>query len=228
VPSDVLKFIAGLGHFEAAVRPGPFNGDRVKPSALESLVTNSAVRMRGWPVPYIDNRIPIARHGTWIGQDIEAKVVPHSEAWRICTSGQFLHRRVMATDLRDDAQLRPELLAATGAVAVWDVLLYMIEVAELGARLGAALECDTVTLDVALAGIAGRQLISGDWKRDLHGDYIVSADRLTTMASATTAHLMQNTTDTGIRLTQNLLYQFGLEVPDQVLDDWQSQAFNRG
>ncbi|WP_121258927.1 hypothetical protein [Nocardioides ferulae] len=66
-----------------------------------------------------------------------------------------------------------------------------------------------------------RQLISGDWKRDLQGDHIVSADRLTTMASATTAHFMQNATETDIRVTQNLFYQFGLEAPDQVLEDWQ-------
>jgi hypothetical protein len=227
VPSDVMTFIVSAGHFDVAVRPAPFEADRVSPSRLESLVAENTVRMRGWPVPYIDNRIAIGRHDTWIGQDIEARVVPHSEAWRMCASGQFLHRRVLATDLSRDGQLSPDAPGATGAVAVWDVLLYLVEVAEFSARLGAALECDSITIDVSLNGTAGRQLISGDWNRELHGDYIVSADRLVAMASAVTPHLMQNTLDTGIRLTQAILNQFGLEIPDQILEDWQDKVFSR-
>jgi hypothetical protein len=52
------------------------------------------------------------------------------EAWRLCTSGQLLHRRVLATDLRESAELAPDAVGAAGAVAVWDVLLYLVEVAE--------------------------------------------------------------------------------------------------
>jgi hypothetical protein len=83
------------------------------------------------------------------------------------TSGQFLHRRLLATDLRDAQDLKPNAAAATGAVAVWDVLLYMVEVAEFGARMATALGLDQVTFDVGLDGIAGRQLISGDFCREL-------------------------------------------------------------
>ena len=226
--SDVMTFIASAGHFDVAVRPGPFEADRVSPSRLESLVAENTVRMRGWPVPYIDNRLAIERHGTWIGQDIEARVVPHSEAWRMCASGQFLHRRVLATDLSRDGQLGSDAPGVTGAVAVWDVLLYLVEVAEFSARLGAALECHSITIDVSLNGTAGRRLISGDWNRELHDDYIVSANRLDAMASAVTPHLMQNTLETGIRLTQLIISQFGLEIPDQILKDWQDEVFNRG
>lgn len=53
----------------------------------------------------------------------------------MCTSGQFLHRRVA-----NYVQTRP---GATGAVAVCDFFLYLVEVVELGARLATTLECET-------------------------------------------------------------------------------------
>ena len=80
-------------------------------------------------------------------------VVPHVDAWRIFTSGQFLHRRVFATDLRDASELKPEDPDATGAVAVWDVLLYLVEVAESAARMATALSLDR-HLDERLTCIA--------------------------------------------------------------------------
>lgn len=226
-PSEVMAFILSSGHTDVVIRPGPFNPRRVSPARLEALLSENTVRMRGWPVPFVDNRAQILRHGTWIGQDIKPSVVPHVEAWRICASGQFLHRRVLTTDLVKDGQLRPDAPAATGAVAVWDILLYLVEVAEFSARLATTLENDTMTIGVSLNGIAGRQLISGDWARDLHGDYIVATDRLTAAESMNVAHLMQTPRAVGVALTQQILMQFGLDIPDQVLDEWQDQVFSR-
>lgn len=225
--SEAMASIMDSGHFEVSIKPGPFEAARVSPARLEDLITDSVVRKRGWPVPFVDNRIQVERHGAWVGQDILGAVVRHTEAWRMCSSGQFLHRRVMATDSEESAELKPDTTGVTGAVAVWDVLLYAVEVAELSARLATTLECESVTIDIALGGIAGRQLISGSWKRELHQNYIVSANRLPATASATTAELLQNSVDLGIRLTQLLLAQFGLDLPDQVLFDWQDQVFNR-
>jgi hypothetical protein len=55
--------------------------------------------------------------------------------------------------------------------------------------------------------------------------------RFRATSSAVTPHLIQNTRETGIRLTQAILAQFGLEVLDQVLDqvleDWHDPVFNR-
>lgn len=166
----------------------------------------------------ISNRETLDRHGTWIGQDLQAEIVPHIEAWR-----QFLHRRVVATDLRDAAQLRAEAPGATGAIAVWDLLLYMVEVAELGARFATSLGVDTITMDVSVENISGRELISGDWNRDLHGPYISSTDRFTAGANLDVPTLLVAPRATGVELTQQLLRQFGLTVSDTVLDQWQNQ-----
>ncbi|WP_432951199.1 hypothetical protein ACQPXM_25170 [Kribbella sp. CA-253562] len=226
VGSEVMAFIRSAGHFDVSIRPGPFDDTRVEPGRLEPLIAERVVRLRGWPVPFIDNQAPIQRYRTWVGQDIEARVVPHSEAWRMCASGQFLHRRVLATDLARSPELRADATGATGAVAVWDVLLYLVEVAELGARLGAALECKAVRIDVGLRGVAGRQLISGDRARELDGDYRVAADELAATASVDTPSLMRDASGTGVGLAQAILTQFGLRVPNQVLHAWQDETLS--
>ncbi len=223
----VAERIARSGRFDVALRPGAFDEHRVNPGGLEQLVLDNAVRKRGWPLPYVDPRDPILRFGGWIGQDIEPSTVPHIEAWRMCTSGQFLHRRILATDLSDSSQLAPRASVATGAVAVWDVLLYLVELAELAARLGQTLESATMTVSVSLRGVAGRELISGDWERELHGPYIVHTDVLEAEVELATSTLVADPLATGIALTQRVLGQFGLEVPDQLLEDWQAQVFNR-
>lgn len=225
-PSDTLNDILGRGHYDVAVRPAAYSSGRVLPVDLESFVSDNTVRLRGWPVPFVDYKTPRARHGSWMGQDVEASVVPHEEAWRMLGSGQFLHRRVLATDLSDSSELKPAVADATGAVAVWDVLLYMVEVAELGARMATALDVASIAFDVSLAGIAGRQLISGDFKRDLDGPYVIAADALDATVVVDSSRLLADTREVGIELSQQLLHLFGLNVPDKVLYDWQDQIFN--
>jgi hypothetical protein len=226
-PSPVLDRILDSGYLDVAIRPTPYVPDRVSPAQLESLLAENTVRLRGWPVPYVDYRVPLMRHGSWIGQDIEPQVVPHSEAWRFCTSGQFLHRRILASDLRSSAELAADDPTASGSVVVWDVLLYLVEVAELAARFATAMGCESVTIAASLNGIAGRQLVSGDWKRDIPGRYIVNAPRLETTNIVDAGTLIRDTRRIGVQITQGLLSQFGLDVPDQVLLSWQDEVFSR-
>jgi hypothetical protein len=219
--SGTLELIASSAHFDLAIRPSPFTAERVPPEELEPFITQNTVRLRGWPLPYINPREPIQRYGTWIGQDFEPERVPHREAWRFCGSGQFLQRRVLATELRPNSspELSPTHPAATGVVIVWDIVLYLVEVAELASRI-ATLDSSTTTIDVTLHKIAGRELISGDWNRELHGPYLIAADTLHVSGSITTAELIANPRQTGVHIAQQLLRQFGADLPDQVLIDW--------
>jgi hypothetical protein len=226
-PGTLGAWVTLPGYTDVAVRPTAYQGDRMSPGALERFVVEHTVSMRGWPVPYVDNRVPIQRHGTWVAQDISSGGLPHGEAWRMFTSGQFLHRRLLATDLRDAQVLKPDAAGATGAVAVWDVLLYVVEVAEFGARMATALGLDQVTFDVALDGIAGRQLISGDFWRELDGPYIAAANRFDATKTVEVTTLLEDTRGVGVDLAQPLLQQFGLDVPDEVLFEWQDKTFNR-
>jgi hypothetical protein len=66
-PSDVLAVILTRGHFDVAVS---YSSGRVLPVDLDSFVSDNAVRLRGWPVPYIDYQTQKLRHGSWIAQDV--------------------------------------------------------------------------------------------------------------------------------------------------------------
>jgi len=114
--------------------------------------------------------------------------------------------------------------AATGAVALWDVLFYLVEVAEFGARLATSLSVDSVAFDVAIAGVNGRELVSGDFKRELHGPYLAAAERFDSTTVVDAAALLEDARGVGVGLAQQLLQQFGLDLPDQVLLDWQAQV----
>ncbi len=222
--SPVLDHILRGGFTEVSIRPGPYRSDRVSAAVLDTLVAENVVRLRGWPVPMVDYREPLLRHGTWIGQDIKPTSVSHCEAWRQATSGQFLHRRLLVTDQVISAELSPRAPGATGSVAVWDVLLYMVEVAELAARLAIAMGSDTVAIVASINGMGGRELVAGDFKRELHGPYVIQAERLATEYAGESAALLADARAVGVRLAQGLLSQFGLAVPDSVLLDWQAEV----
>jgi len=223
-PGTLVAGITVAAYSDVKLRPGPYEDDRIRPHELADFVTERAVRLRGWPVPMIDYRQPIARHGNWIAQDLQAEIVQHVEAWRLFTSGQFLHRRVVATDLHDAAELHAEAPDATGAIAVWDVLLYLVEVAELGARFATSLDVGTITIDVSLENIAGRELIPGDFGRILQGPYISSANRFAAHTDIDVPTLLGAPRAVGVDLTQQILRQFGLNLSDTVLDQWQAQT----
>ncbi len=225
-PSQIMASTQSHAHFEVMIRPEPYANDRLSVSQLEQFVQARTVQLRGWPVPFIDGRIPMLRFQGAIGQDIEARVVPQLEAWRLCTSGQFMHRRVLAFELeRADALRTPD--GAQGAVAVWDVLLYMVEVAEFAARTLTDLQATAVNFDVSLVGIANYQLISGDYAREIFGPYVWSSARMNSTRTFEASAVLADARSVGVALAQSLLQKFGLNVSDQLLLDYQSKTFDR-
>ncbi|WP_027497651.1 RNA-binding domain-containing protein [Rhodococcus sp. JG-3] len=219
-------FFGSSGYTDIALRPGNYDNKRLSPERLDSTLIDHVVRLRGWPVPMVDQRDPIDRHSAWIAQDITAQIVEHEEAWRLFTSAQFLHRRALATDLNPDnpilAATHPQ---ATGAVAVWDVLLYMVEIAEFGARWATTLECDSLTFEIALRNVSGRQLISGDRKREIPSNLIITSNEVPASHTITTTKLLTDPRSTGVDLAQSILRQFGANIPNQVLLDYQAEIF---
>ena len=223
--SLTLERLRSLGHTDIAIRALPYEEKRLGPAPREAMLAELAVRLRGWPLPYIDQRESIIRADTFIGQDIAPTVVPHMEAWRLTTSGQFLHRRALSTDMRDSPILEPNDDRATGAVALWDIVLYLVEVAELAARMARGLGAKHVEMVIELAGVAGRELISGDEREHVRPGLIVHRDRLRYRRQFATAALLANARDAGITLAQGILRQFGLDLPDAALNDIQARVF---
>lgn len=219
----LVPHVATAAYFDVSVRPGPYRADRVRSDSLESFITQHAVSLRGWPVPMVGGRERVRRMNGWIRQDMQSVVVPHAEAWRLFASGQFLQRRIVATDVEPAPHLRPRMPGATGAIAIWDLLLYLVEVAELAARIGTAIEADEVTFNVALRNVAGRELISGEAQRRSNGPYFTDAESISANVRFSLTDLIAGPRQRGVDLAQSLLREFGTDIADDVLLDWQAQ-----
>jgi hypothetical protein len=82
------------------------------------------------------------------------------------------------------------------------------------------------TRSAAPAPVAGSLTEPGDWLRELQGPYLVLADRLSGSEVVNSARLIASPRQIGVALAQVLLQQFGLDLPNQVLMDWQEQIFH--
>lgn len=222
--SEVLDYISERGHWDASVRAIPYSAERVAYARLRSSVEDSAVRLRGWPVPFVDYQQGFLGGEYWIGQDIPLRGVPHVEAWRMCSSGQFMQRRVIATEMRSSGELSPSLPGAEGSIAVWDILYYVSEVIEFASRMATTdAGSDEMQVVCTLHGMRNRQLISGDWNRELDDNYLSPSDHITSRRAHSKSELLGNHRGLAIRTAQELLQRFGLDVPDEVLVEWQTQ-----
>lgn len=229
-PSIALAQVQqSLAFFDLAIRPRPYRADRFPPGQLVELVRDLTVRLRGWPLPFVDNveRSPLALHGPWVGQDYLVDTASHREAWRMWSSGQFLHRKVLTSDDRPHiAEAQASTPDAAGTVIVWDVLLYLVEAAEFASRLAAATGCDGVDIEVSMHNVQGRQLVSGDPNRDVEVQGVMSAQALHGQTTASRPELLTQTRQVSVRLAQSVLQQFGLQMPDGFLMDWQSEVLS--
>ena len=220
--TDQLSLIEGQGHWEISVRPERYQEIRIPFGDLTDFVTRHTVRLRGWPLPFVDNREPVMHGQTWVGQDVEPRVLPHAEAWRMFQSGQFLQKRVISADLEQDPQ--SPIAAAGPIIQVWEILFYLTEVFELAARMALAVAVDeSVHISARLTGMEGRQLVSGSWNRDIDGIYISFTDVLAAEMTLATPDVIAGPRSRAITMAQEFLQRFGLRVPDEVLADWQAE-----
>lgn len=161
--SELTERIRSRGHWEIVIRPSDFVADSVPYGALDAVLRKAVVRLRGWPVPFIDDREAFLGGEDWIGQDIDADIVSQFEAWRFWTSGQFTHLRSVSADWRVGREGTRVPESFSGVIEVWEILYYLTEVFELAARLafsgGAS---DSTVVDATLHGLADRGLIVGN------------------------------------------------------------------
>jgi len=164
--SEVTDKIRSKGHWDVVVRPEPFDEHRVDYGELDDILAGAAVRLRGWPVPFIDHREQPLRGDDWIGQDIDSDVVSQYEAWRFFTSGQFSHLRAVSADWRAGREATAVPEGFNSVIEIWEILFYLTEVFELAARLALSPAGDEkMTVDVRLNGLQERALVVGHPRR---------------------------------------------------------------
>jgi hypothetical protein len=162
VVSEVADKIKSRAHWEVFIHPAEFVEQRVPYSALERLLPDAVVRLRGWPVPYIDYQQQFGGDANSIAQDIDARTVDHLECWRLWTSGQFAQLRSVGADWRDGTDATRVPVGYDGVIETWEILYYVTEVFELASRLSLTnLGDERMVVNMSLNGISNRALVVG-------------------------------------------------------------------
>jgi hypothetical protein len=227
VDTDVLAKIRSRGHWDVGIHPG-HQLDR--PLALQDLIRlleANTVRMRGWPVPFIDYREQIRRGNDWIGQDIDAVAVDHYEAWRFFTSAQFTQLRSISADWRHGQEQTLVPRWASAVIEVWEVLYYLTELVELAARLALASSARSFVIDATLVGMRDRALVSGTPTRELDGPYVFSEDDIHVRESVSSSHLAAEPRQVAVEMSAAALSRFGFHAASGVLEDYQRELLGR-
>lgn len=222
--SAVIEHIRASGYWDIAIRPEPFQSDLVQYAELGGILNQAVVRLRGWPVPFIDSRQPFVHHQDWIGQDIDARNVSHEEAWRFFTSGQFTQLRVISADRRIGTEATPVPAGAASVIEIWEILFYLTEVVELAARLALShAGGDQMTIDASLHGLENRALVSGTPSRMLAGDYRTSAPSIRKKRTLQRDHLVAEPRQLAVDMSREMFLRFGFKASDEVLTDYQRE-----
>lgn len=220
--SDNASVIKSRGHWLAVIRPEPFNPDRVPYTDLERILTAATVRLRGWPVPFIEYG-EVLHGGDWIGGE-GSKQSPGRESWRFYTSGQFVHLNVVGSDWGDGVVAVPS--GAAPVIAVWEILFYVTEIVELATRLAVGTGgSDLMTVALTLNGLENRELVVGDPRR---GEF--NHPMRTSMASHRVersfdrARLVAAPGKHSAEMARGFFSRFGWDAPVDLLLDYQQEV----
>jgi len=224
--SSVINRIRAKGYWDLAIRPEPYRSDLIAYEHLDDILGQAVVRLRGWPVPFIDHRVQLLRGQHWIGQDIDARMVAHEEAWRFFTSGQFTQLRVISADRRVGVEAMPVPAGASHVIEVWEILFYLTEVVELASRLAlseASGDGAHMTIDAQLHGLNGRVLVAGTPARESHADYQAATPSIRDKRRLRRNQLIAEPREVAVDMARAMLSRFGFKASQEVLSDYQRE-----
>jgi sulfur relay (sulfurtransferase) DsrC/TusE family protein len=224
--SDLTDKIRSRGHWIVSIHPAAFVEDRVPYEDLDEILPSIAVRMRGWPVPYANfDRREMRRGNDWVGQDVDATVVSHYEAWRLFRSGLFTHLRSVSADWRSgaDATARPQ--GADEVIEVWEILYYVTEIFELASRLALSPAGDEeMVIEVALHGLEGRRLVVGQPGRvPFSGEQRAHIQSLAEEVKLPRDQLVAERHKEAVRMAREFFLRFGWKPSVEQLVDHQRE-----
>lgn len=223
--SEITDKIRSRGHWEVTIRPADFVADRVPYADLPEILTHAAVRFRGWPVPFVDHRERFLGDSDWIGQDIEAAMVAHYEAWRLWMSGQFSQLRSVSADWREGEEATRTPSGFSALIEVWEIVFYLTEVFELAARLALGPSGSSVmVVRVSLFGLDGRGLVVGQRNRaEFIEPYMSRSNQQTFEVSRPRDVLISRAREEATEMARDFLLRFGWEPSITQLAEHQAE-----
>jgi hypothetical protein len=186
--------------------------------------------MRGWPVPYANyDRRELLRGDDWVGQDVDAEMVSHYEAWRFFMSGQFSHLRAVSADWRRGTESTPLRQGYGSVIEVWEILYYLTEVFELAARLALSPAGDEhVVISATLEGLQDRGLVVGQSNRvEFMEPYRSHASSISRDVQISREQLVAEGRVAAVGMARDFFVRFGWKPPQDQLIDHQRELTER-
>jgi hypothetical protein len=226
--SSTTDKIRSRGHWSITIRPSRYDNERIPYSDLEHLLLGSVVRLRGWPVPMIDSRLELIRGEDWIGEDIDAAIVSHYEAWRFFTTGQFLQLRSISADWRTGTEATAIPEGCGSVIEVWEILFYLTEVFELAARLAlTSAGDDLMSVEVQLIGLKERCLIVGQRHRaEFLNPYPGPVEDLQMTVNMLNIELVSNSRGAAVDMAIEMFARFGWRPSREQLTEHQQELLS--
>jgi hypothetical protein len=221
--TPIVDKIRSRGYWDVTVHPARRLQKPLQPATLLDTLTRNVVSMRGWPVPFIDYRLPLLRAEDSVGQDIDARMVDHSEAWRFTTNAQFSQLRSISADWRGGTERTVVPRGADAVIEVWEILFYITELVELAARLALLSGAREFHLAAELHGMAHRALVAGTPSRELDADYISQLDVIDDARNVSVQQLTASPRKVAVDMSATLLAAFGWQPKADVLRDYQAE-----
>lgn len=221
--SPIVDKIRTRGYWDVTIHPTRRLQKPLQPATLLDTLTRNVVSRRGWPVPFIDYRIPSQRTKDSVGQDIDAQMVGHYEAWRFTTNAQFSQLRSISADWREGTERTVVPRGARAVIEVWEILFYITELVELAARLALLGGADEFHLAAELHGMADRALVAGTPNRELDADYISQLDVIDDARTVSVKQLTASSQQVAVDMSAALLAGFGWHAKLDVLRDYQGE-----
>ena len=85
------------------------------------------MRLRGWPLPFMDYGRDMLRGTDWIGNDIDTPPIGRYETWRFLTDGEFAQLTAIATDWGHTFVGGEIPEGFTKVVTVWETVFLMTQ-----------------------------------------------------------------------------------------------------
>lgn len=211
-------------HWRLEVRPLTFEEHRVDYAQLAAVVQQIAVRMRGWPLPFIERP---GYGDDWVGEEY-AGSFSEGESWRLYESGLFLHAQGISTQYEADWRSPSGEQQAAGHFPAWLPVAFLTEAFTLAGRLQRLLDAATpLQVTVAAESLQGWQLVAGNPGRvGFHSAYVFNSEHWRRSIELTPETALTGVRALAVDWSRNLLHRFGwLDASEEMVRGIQEEIF---
>jgi hypothetical protein len=222
-PAEALvNAIKQRAHWRVLLEPTTYVQRYPQRKAARDAVRESVVHLRGWDFPHFDEG---TRHGGNGPIDAGWEHWKDMEAWRIYVSGQFIHY----LSLREDSDRRAFPQGHQPFLDMVATVYQLTELFEFASRLVATADFEpSVSVEIQLAGMEGRQLVSGEPLQVMLREYVCPKPAIRIRRTLPVDELRLRPAQQAATAAAELFEWFGFKPHMSVTTDIQAELLRRG